>query len=286
MRRYLVLPLAAAVLGAMLAAGGCVSKAEYDRVLALNRLCNQELEKTQAALRQLRGENENLQQDLNACHSNLQAKDQQLAILQRAKDDLQQSFDQLQAAYKKLAGREPLVLEGPMLPGPVHEALMKFAAENPDLVEYDAKRGMVKFKSDLTFDKGSDYVKEEAVQALRKFVEILDTPAAAKFHVYIAGHTDDIPIAKPQTKRRHPNNWYLSVHRAVAVLLEMQQAGLRGERLAAMGFGEYHPIAPNAPNNRGNPLNRRVEIWVVPPDRFLTVASGSIRGEDTAGPEK
>jgi len=36
------------------------------------------------------------------------------------------------------------------------------------------------------------------------------------------------------------------------------------KRMSARGFGEYRPIADNKPNKKGNPLNRRVEIYIVP----------------------
>jgi len=79
-----------------------------------------------------------------------------------------------------------------------------------------------------------------------------------------------MPIRRPQTKRTHPDNWYLSVHRAVAVQKELARAGLAPARIGTMGFSEYHPVEPNAPGNKGNGANRRVEIWIVPPGRFLT----------------
>jgi len=69
------------------------------------------------------------------------------------------------------------------------------------------------------------------------------------------------------------NRRYLSVHRAVAIKKVMEKAGLAAARIGVMGFGEYHPIAPNKSSggkNRGNQANRRVEIWIVPPNRFLT----------------
>jgi chemotaxis protein MotB len=137
---------------------------------------------------------------------------------------------------------------------------------------------MIKIKSDLTFKLGSTTPRAEAVAALSKLVTIINDPVVANHHVYIAGHTDNVPVSRPETKRRHPDNWYLSVHRAVAVKKVMQKAGLAPARIAAMGFGEYHPVAPNktssAGKKLGNQLNRRVEIWIVPPDRFLTSPAG------------
>ena len=71
------------------------------------------------------------------------------------------------------------------------------------------------------------------------------------------------------------------MHRAIAVQGVLSKAGLTPARIGAMGFGEYHPVAPNAPGKKGNRLNRRVEIWIVPPDRFLTES-----GTEEAAPEK
>jgi chemotaxis protein MotB len=56
----------------------------------------------------------------------------------------------------------------------------------------------------------------------------------------------------------------LSSHRAISVLNSLQNCGVVPERLSTRGFGEYRPIAQNAPNKGGNPKNRRVEIYIVP----------------------
>jgi len=184
--------------------------------------------------------------------------------------------EELEAARRRIEGLQepPPPPIGPLhvraLPAQVDEALQAFAAANPDLVEYSPAYGMVKLKSDLTFELGSDFVKDSAEAALKKFVAILNDPVAGGFNVFIAGHTDDVPIKREETKRRHPDNWYLSVHRAVAVQQVLEEGGLAPDRICAMGFGEYHPVEPNKPGRKGNEANRRVEIWIVPPDRFLT----------------
>jgi flagellar motor protein MotB len=36
------------------------------------------------------------------------------------------------------------------------------------------------------------------------------------------------------------------------------------ERVSIRGFGEFRPAVPNELNKRGNPQNRRVEIYIVP----------------------
>ena len=174
----------------------------------------------------------------------------------------------MKAEYDKiLAGLNPPPIGPTALPAEMNQALKNFASAH-DVLEFLPKYGMVKLKADLTFPSGSATVRDAAAGALSKLVEILNTPVAAKFSAYVAGHTDDQPIRR--VLRRHPDNWYLSVHRAVGVQKALTDAGLAPERIAAMGFGEHHPVAPNKPGKKGNRLNRRVEIWIVPSGRFLT----------------
>jgi chemotaxis protein MotB len=274
MRTCTVYCLAVLVLAGMLSTGGCVSKAKYDELMAMNRKANDERNAALAAAQQLRADNQRLTDELANAQNSLTAKDREIALLQTAKNDLQKAFDDLMAKYEALAGK-PSVISEIALPPELDVALKDLAAKNPELLEYDARHGMVKLKSDLTFEKGSDFVKPEAKAALAKFVQIVNSQTGMKYNVYVAGHTDDIPILKPETKRTHPDNWYLSVHRAVAVEKELSSSGLAPPRIGAMGFGEYHPIAPNAPGKKGNALNRRVELWIVPPDRFLTLTGAA-----------
>ncbi len=275
MRTYLVIALTGCLLAGAMMSGGCVSKAEYDKLLAMNRRANDENEQARLAAQELRAEKDRLADELAQTNSALQAKDSEIALLQAAKGDLQRAYDNLLSKYEQLSGRKPMVIPDIALPPALDKQLRELAQSNSEIMEYLPKYGMVKLKSDLTFAKGSDSVSPGAKEALGKLVGIMNGGGAAGYNVYVAGHTDDIPIAKPETKRRHPDNWYLSVHRAVAVQKELTGAGMAPERIGAMGFGEYHPVAPNAPNKKGNPLNRRVEIWIVPPDRLLTLPTTS-----------
>jgi chemotaxis protein MotB len=268
-------PLATAMVGCLLVglltSSGCVARAEYDKLMAMNRAANAEKDQALAAAQQLRVENEQLAQERDAARSALEAKNSEIALLETAKNDLQKRFDDLMAEYERLTGRTPAPPLAIMLPPELDKQLRELAEANPEVMEYLPRYGMVKLKSDLTFDKGSDQVSSSASEALAKFVQIMNGAIASKYNAYVAGHTDDLPIVKEETRRRHPDNWYLSVHRAVAVQKALATGGLTPARIGAMGFGEYHPVAPNASNRGGNALNRRVEIWIVPPDRFLTL---------------
>lgn len=150
------------------------------------------------------------------------------------------------------------------LPVELSTMLEDFAGSQAEMVTYDASLGIVKFKSDLLFEKGSDEVKSGAAEAVKALCGILNSEQGKEFDVIIAGHTDDIPIRKPATRAKHPTNWYLSAHRAISVLSVMEKSNIDTKRMSVRGFGEYRPIEQNKPDKRGNPQNRRVEIYIVP----------------------
>jgi chemotaxis protein MotB len=267
--------LVAATLGGLTLAGGCVSKQKYDEVWALNRKAHNQLAELRQDNDELHTRNDELVTQLANQETKLLRQEEVIENLEIANTTLQEDFNDLHKRYLALlkGDRVPQIGSVRVLPQQLDKALKAFASENPDLVEYYPKRGMLKFKSDLTFQKGSDFVTNDAKAALKAFATVFTSEVAGKFNVYIAGHTDNIPIKKPSTRKVHPNNWYLSVHRAVSVQDVLTDAGVDGARIGAMGFGKYHPVAPNKPNQGGNPKNRRVELWVVPPDRFLTTTA-------------
>jgi chemotaxis protein MotB len=158
--------------------------------------------------------------------------------------------------------QQRLLSGGAALPVELSTLLEDFA-KSSDMVEYDSERGIVKFKSDLLFELASDTVAASAVEAVKSLCTILNSEDGKKFDVIIAGHTDDIDRFTPATRAKHPNNWYLSAHRAISVLNVMTGNNIGTERLSVRGFGEYRPVAPNKPNKGGNPQNRRVEIYIV-----------------------
>jgi len=276
MKTYMSAVLVIGVLAGSMFCGGCYSSEDYNKLRTANRRAHEELQKAREGLRQAETDSATLSAKLTERDAMVNAKQEEVAVLENKNSDLRMRLSELQKLYEQASAENPPQPVGPiiLLPSPVDKALREFAGGNPELVEYLPDYGMVKFKADFTFDKGSDDVSTEASDALGKLTGILNSQAAADFHVYIAGHTDDIPIEKPATKRRHPTNWYLSAHRAVEVQKVLTAAGLAPGRVGVMGFGEYHPIAPNAPSRKGNPKNRRVEIWIVPPERFLTESVG------------
>ncbi len=159
--------------------------------------------------------------------------------------------------------QQQLLYGGASLPVELSIVLEDFAKDK-EMVEYDSNRGIVKFKSDLLFEPGSDKMAPMAIEVIKSLCKILTSEQGGKFDVIIAGHTDDIRIGKPDTRAKHPTNWHLSAHRAISVLDLMSNNGVSPERMSIRGFGEFRPIVPNKPGKKGNPQNRRVEIYIVP----------------------
>lgn len=185
--------------------------------------------------------------------ADMQALQEKIAALEENKKKLEELIASLQ---------EKLLLGGVALPVELSTLLEDFADQH-DMVTYDQKRGIVRFKSDLLFEPGSDTVASSSVAAVQALSRILNSEEALEFDVVIAGHTDDMRIGRPDTREKHPTNWHLSAHRAISVKDIMERSNVDPRRLSVRGFGEYRPIEENLPNRKGNPKNRRVEIFIV-----------------------
>jgi chemotaxis protein MotB len=232
--------------------------------------CNSELQDLRIQNDTQQKRIDELQAELAADKLLLAQLKNQLATIQATggveAESLQEKIAALEEALAKknelIASLQQVVLGGTTLPVELSTMLEDFARRN-DMVTYDATRGIVKFKSDLLFDKGSDTVAASAVEALKSLSVILNSEEAKEFDVIIAGHTDDMRIARATTKAKHPTNWHLSVHRAIAVKDVLEASNVEPKRMSVRGFGEYRPVAENLPGKKGNPQNRRVEIYIV-----------------------
>jgi len=112
---------------------------------------------------------------------------------------------------------------------------------------------------DLLFDSGKAKIRQEAYPLLDKVARVLKENVP-QLSVGIEGHTDDQPIRLSGWK----SNWELSTARALSVLHYLvNEKRISPNRLSAMGFGEYQPVASNDTKD-GRQLNRRVEIVILP----------------------
>jgi chemotaxis protein MotB len=246
-----------------LASTGCVSRDEYLRTEFARRKA---AERADAAERDLADERSRVQ----ALEAEREALKRELDTKTAMAETLKGENERLIAFAKKMQINMDDVLKQGMngievvtvkLPPELDKALKGLAAQYPDTIEYDPQRGAVRWKSDLTFDKGSDHVKETVKQSLQAFSGIVQSAAASQFEVVVVGHTDNLPIG-PITGKSHPTNWHLSVHRAIAVMFALKGFGVDYQRMGCMGYGEFRPRVPN-PGRGGAEENRRVEIFLV-----------------------
>jgi len=108
----------------------------------------------------------------------------------------------------------------------------------------------------VLFDSGQAEIKSNGLEVLQKVIDILQEVHDRT--IRIEGHTDNVPIGGALA-RKYPTNWELSAARAVNVARFLQERGIDPENLAAVGYGEYHPVAGND-TPEGRAKNRRIEI--------------------------
>jgi len=116
------------------------------------------------------------------------------------------------------------------------------------------------FSSEILYPKGSAELTEEGKRELDKIAEALleisrNIPPEINWILRVDGHTDADPINTPQ----FASNWELSAARAISVVKYLISRGVPPERLAATGFGEFHPIDPGD-TEEAKAKNRRIEL--------------------------
>ena len=240
----------------LMAAGGCNSQLKDLKIQ--NDIQQKRIAQLESELQVLKLEHQKAKRELETAES---VKGVEVIALQQKIAALEEDIQKKKAL---IASMQQQLLFGASLPVELSTMLEDFAKTESNMVEYDADRGIVKFKSDLLFEPGSDVVAANAVEAVKSLCRILNSEQGKKFDIIIAGHTDDMRIGRPATREKHPTNWHLSAHRAISVLDIMTQGNLEPERMSIRGFGEFRPVVPNKPNKKGNPQNRRVEIYIVP----------------------
>lgn len=229
-RTFHPLCLGAALLGAAFSAS-CVSEAQYDEAIATAKRYEQryyDLEQREQALDE---ENRSLKRQLEA--ANAVAVEAGAEAEQRLQDRMQEL-----------------------------DRIMAELGTNPgDATKFEVDGGYVyRVKDAILFALGSAEVSSDGAKLLRRIAADIEKNPG---RVYVRGHTDNVPIVKPETKKKYPlGNMQLSVARALNVASVLTQAGgVPENRVVVMGFGPNEPIAPNdsAANRR---KNRRVEIFV------------------------
>jgi chemotaxis protein MotB len=179
-------------------------------------------------------------------------------IFQAGKRSDAQKIQELSAQLDELARSKGLLEE--KLGAEINDKQIKLQMMEKGLV--------ITVVGDLLFDSGKAKIRPEAFGLLTKVSAILKDNMA-QFNVGIEGHTDNVPIKQSGWK----SNWELSTARALSVLHYLaNDQGIQPERLSAIGYGEYRPLASSVTLD-GRKQNRRVEIVILP--NITKVKSGS-----------
>ena len=140
----------------------------------------------------------------------------------------------------------------------LEDRLKNEIADKEVSVERLQKGLVITFVAEVLFDSGKADLRKESFSKLDKIVSVIQD-VVPDLNVGIEGHTDNEPIKRSGWK----SNWELSSHRALSVLYYATEHGVNPLRLAATGYGEYHPVASNDAKE-GQQKNRRVEIVILP----------------------
>ncbi len=144
------------------------------------------------------------------------------------------------------------------------EERFKQLGKQEELQTEITERGLVvHILESALFDRGSAGLRPRAMEVLDL---IGDQLQGRPNHVRVEGHTDDNPI---QTNV-YPSNWELSSARATAVVrYYTENHSIPPDRISALGYGEFRPIAANnSLENRAR--NRRVDVVILTMEVTLT----------------
>lgn len=137
----------------------------------------------------------------------------------------------------------------------LEKAMSKLIHQDLIAVRRDGLGVKVEIKTSILFPSGSASLQDQAIPILNDIAKILqDLPNPIR----VEGFTDSVPI----NTVAFPSNWELSAGRAASVVHLFTKEGVEPSRMAAIGFGEYRPVADNS-TAEGRNKNRRVVILVL-----------------------
>ena len=123
--------------------------------------------------------------------------------------------------------------------------------EGIDVTRTDEDELKVTVRNEILFDYNSASLRSSSRDELREMADVFNKYRDTT--IVVAGHTD--------STGSEAYNQRLSVRRASSVTNYLEDLGIRGSRIDAIGYGESRPKATNSTAN-GRQANRRVELYV------------------------
>jgi len=187
----------------------------------------------------------------------------QQSKFKQAAQSLQEAFGILEHPESMIEFRNPVYPDIPDDPAQaeiyyemmdIEQVIREKGLDQEVQVELQENGVMFRIQAPFLFGSGQADLRNEPRQILDQLSVLF---RKFPYLIRIEGHTDSMPI----NSARYPSNWELSAARAVTVARYFQGLGLPPERIAATGYGEYHPIDDNG-TAKGRGKNRRVEIFL------------------------
>ncbi len=137
----------------------------------------------------------------------------------------------------------------------VEAALSRLIDEDLIAVRFEDNYVEIEIKSNILFPSGGTKLTRDARKILIKLAKVLrNFPNFMR----IEGHTDNTAMRS----KAYASNWVLSAARAASVVDLFSKNGIEPERMSAVGYAQYRPIADND-YPAGRNKNRRVSIIVI-----------------------
>ena len=122
-------------------------------------------------------------------------------------------------------------------------------------VRRDSRWIEVEINTSILFPSASAQLSVEAEPVLREIAARLQP---LRNIIHVEGFTDNVPISNFE----FVSNWELSAARAASVVHLFTRLGIDPQRMAAVGYGEYRPVASNE-TAEGRARNRRVVLVIM-----------------------
>ena len=228
----------------------------------------------EAEAKRLRDENQLAQQMDSELRRERGALETQTAALQKEREQLMVATGEQESQLKQ-AEAEKARLEQERL---AKEAeIQRLTQTHDDLtkqLQAEIEKGNIKIQQvadkltinmldQVLFDSGQAQIKPAGLKVLKQVSDIVKNVDDKQ--IRIEGHTDNVPIGG-KLKSRFPYNWELSTARATSVVRYLiDEGGVEGAKLSAVGYAEMRPIASND-TDEGRKANRRIEIALYPKD--------------------
>jgi chemotaxis protein MotB len=138
----------------------------------------------------------------------------------------------------------------------LQQMLAEEGLEDSVSTSIDARGLIISMSDAVLFDPGEAVIKDQYRNVLIKIGRTIDRLPNL---IRIEGHTDNVP----QFSEIYPSNWELSTGRATSVLRLFENlSGIKPQKLSAIGYGKWRPVADNDTVENRN-KNRRVDIIIL-----------------------